>query len=145
MRTDSIVVMDVGSEWPSWVDEGGSQESNVAVISRQEGECGDEFACRARAWLTRVAEVFRPECGVVVTGGEAPTWVSAILEALASVLVSSGGDSLILVSAGGHAQQRELAHVVRALGRELELSGREISLQFRVAVSEDRSQDMVAA
>lgn len=137
MTTDAIVVMDAGTAWPTWIDEG--TESNVAVLARHDGEGAGAFEARASGWLEGVLDIVQPSRAVLVAGRRAERWTRSILRALAVTVHQGRGRSVVLASSGDHAEQRHLAGVLRDLSRELEMDGIDIPLQLRIVAPNARA------
>lgn len=130
MNTDSIVVMDAGTTWPSWADQG--NESNIAVLARHAGEPSLAFEQRAEVWLGDVLDVVQPLRGILVAADHAERWTRGVLAALARAVHAAGGRSVVLASSGNYAEQRHVAGLLRELARDLEAEGIDIPLQLRV-------------
>lgn len=130
MSSDSIVVMDSGVAWPSWVDEG--NESNVAVLARQADETPRAFERRAAQWVEDALAIVQPRRGVLVARPYAEPWTRSVLASLARAVHAARGRTVILASSGDHAEQRHLAGLLRELSRELEQEGVDTPLQLRV-------------
>lgn len=130
MNTDAIVVMDTGTNWPTWADEG--SESNIAVLARHDGEASGEFECRAQGWLAEVLDIVQPRRGILLTSQHAGRWTRSVLAALARAVHAGGGRTVVLASSGNHAEQRHLAGLIRDLAQELDGEGVDVPLQLRV-------------
>ena len=136
MQIGSIVVMESGADWPTWVDEEAGVMSSVVVLSRQRGETAETFTTRARSRLQALAEHRSPRRGVLVCGalqgGEAPSSRERLLRALCEVVCSAGGDEVVLIGEDARLIRR-LTGYVRELDQRADADGRRFSLRLRAA------------
>src|SRR5688572_25704877 len=140
MSSDSIVVMESGAGWPSWLDEEAGAVSRVVVLSKQRGETADEFESRARDRLATLAERSRPGRGVLVCGpGRSPPAASRerLVKVLLEVMGRAGGGEVVLIG-DDRALVRRMAGHVEQLNHEAP-----VSLRLRPAPS--ARADSVAA
>jgi hypothetical protein len=138
MEMDSIVVMESGAHWPSWVDEEAGAVSNVVVLARQGGESVAEFEARARLRLESLVELAAPRRGVLVCGpcssNESSTCQSStcrarIAQTLIAIVSRSGGGEVVIVGEDDFAA--ELASHARKLHRRDRSKFRPVSVRFR--------------
>lgn len=99
MNDDSIVVMESGAGWPTWVDEEAGAVSRVIVLSRQPEESARDFEIRARKRLGSLAELRAPRRGVLVsrTGQPTPASRERLLRILCEVVERAGGEEVVLI------------------------------------------------
>lgn len=101
METDSIVVMESGADWPSWVDQEAGAVSNVVILARQPRESVRAFGARTERRLDGLTELAAPRRGVLVCGtdqdGDSRACRVSILRALASVIRHAGGGEVVLI------------------------------------------------
>jgi hypothetical protein len=121
MRTDSIVVMEQGADWPAWVDEEAGPVSNVVVLSRQHGESQSAFEARARLRLDSMAEIATPSRAVLVCAriarAEARQSRAVLLRALVETLRRAGGGELTLAGDADSALSAEITAYAGKLNR----------------------------
>jgi hypothetical protein len=135
MQTESIVVMECGSRWPSWVDRQAGSESNVAVVSQQPDESQDNFTARALAIATSNAVVTRPARAVLVCSADAGTHPARhqLLLGLVRTMADSGGGQVVLVADGSSLERLELATVASELNAQLDAEDVPVTVTFRAA------------
>jgi hypothetical protein len=136
MKDGSIVVMEGGAGWPSWVDEEAGNSSSVVVLARHRGETAEDFAARARSRLGSLAELRAPRRGVLVCGTaegrDAPPSRERLLRVLCEVVGRSGGDEVVLIGDDARLIHR-LSGFVRELNHGSGTDGPRLSLRMRSA------------
>ena len=131
MTTQTFVVLDDNTQWPSWVDRDSEGESSATVITRLESEETEAFLNRVRLSLDSLGSALRHTRAIVVTGAGAPAWVRPVLDDLVIGFARAGGNSVTLVSGGTHSDRRELAATLLELSEDLEQRGYDLPVQFR--------------
>jgi hypothetical protein len=100
MNSDSIVVMENGAGWPTWVDEEAGAVSRVVVLSKQPGEGLADFESRARARLGALAERSMPRRGVLICapGRSQPrSSREQLVHVLLDIVSAAGGGEVVLI------------------------------------------------
>jgi hypothetical protein len=134
MKSDSIVVMESGAGWPTWVDEEAGPVSSVVVLSRHPGESVEKFESRARARLGTLADHRAPRRGVLVCGTaqgqQTPASRERLLRILCEVIGRSGGNEVVLIGDDSKLIRR-LSGYLRELNGRSESEGAGLSLRLR--------------
>jgi hypothetical protein len=125
METDSIVVMESGADWPTWVDQEAGAVSNVVILARQPRESIRAFGTRTERTerrLDSLSELAAPRRGDLVCGPErdadSRSCRVSILKALASVVRRAGGGEIVLVGEDRAALIEVEAHLAKLNRRE---------------------------
>jgi hypothetical protein len=131
---DTIVVMEAGGRFPSWVDEQNGPESNVWIVAQSSDESAEAFAKRVVAHL----ETSPARTALYVCRAESGT--DAVLrKALARTLIdrvhSRGGTNVMLVADGGYALRSELTALCDQLISEIDERDVQVTLRFRALPS----------
>ena len=134
MNNDSIVVMESGASWPTWVDEEAGAVSSVVVLSRHRGESVENFESRARSRLGSLAELRAPRRGLLVCGTaqgqQPPASRERLLRILCEVIGRSGGNEVVLIGDDSKLIRR-LSGYVRELNGRSGTEGAGLSLRLR--------------
>ena len=137
MNDDSIVVMESGAGWPTWVDEEAGAASSVVVLSRHRGETADDFEARARSRLGSLAELRAPRRGILVCetlrADTTPASRERLLRILCDVIGRAGGDEVVLIG--------DDAKLIQRLSRSTRLS---LRLRSAPASAERAAEKRVA-
>jgi len=139
MKDGSIVVMEGGAGWPSWVDEEVGASSSVVVLARQPGETAENFAARARSRLGPLAELRAPRRGVLVCGTAQGRDASPyreyrerLLRVLCEVVGCAGGDEVVLIGDDARLMRR-MSGFVQELNLRAGSDSPRLSLRMRPA------------
>jgi hypothetical protein len=134
MKNGSIVVMEGGAGWASWVDEEAGAFSSVVVLARHRGETAENFAERARSRLGSLAELRAPRRGVLVCGTAQGRDTSPsrerLLRVLCEVIGRAGGDEVVLIGDDPRLMRR-LSGYVQDLNGPPGADGPRLSLRMR--------------
>jgi hypothetical protein len=135
MQNGSIVVMEGGAGWPSWVDDEVGASSSVVVLARHRGETAENFAARARSRLGSLAELRAPRRGVLVcgtAGRDASACRERLLRVLCEVVGHAGGDEVVLIGDDARLMRR-LSGYVEELNLRSGSDSPRLSLRMRPA------------
>jgi hypothetical protein len=136
MKNNSVVVLESGAGWPTWVDAEAGEASSIVVLSRQRRETAENFEARARARLGSLAELRAPRRGVLVCGtgqGQpAPACRERLLRILCEVIGRAGGDEVVLIGDDARLIGR-LSGYIRELNAGLAPASTRLSLRLSPA------------
>lgn len=131
---DTIVVMEAGGRFPSWVDEQNGPESNVWIVAQSSDESAEAFVKRVVGHLET-----SPACTALYvchTGsGADATMRTAIARMLIDRVHARGGANVMLVADGGYALRNELTALSEQLIGEIDERDVQVTLRFRALPS----------
>jgi hypothetical protein len=135
----SIVVLEAGASWPSWLTEYQRSAPNAVVIAQAESESPDIFGRRVLHRVEEAAslELQKVRVGVLVSRGfgDHPTLVmrDRLARALLRVMMESGRGELVLAGDGtdGDAARHQLFGLAGSLCEEL--GGTKVNVRVRFA------------
>jgi hypothetical protein len=137
MTITEVALLEQGTRWPAYLEEEVSQDSAVAILAQQADESLDAFVHRAVGRLSEIETVLVPVRGTFVsrcTGGTRSIAARhRLLIALARAVERSGGQRILLIAEGSHAESRALAGAVREINAELSRRDSTVTIQLRIA------------
>jgi hypothetical protein len=134
MGATTVVILESGSRWPTWLGEDPAATRDVAVIAQRAGETLKSFKRRATRRIRSFDSKTAPLTGVLVCSGgvstEAFAFRHAIMQKLMGMMQAAQRGHVVLVADGDYAQQRRLAWLAAGLNEQLDESSL-VSLRFR--------------
>lgn len=131
---DTIVVMEAGGRFPSWVDEQNGPESNVWIVAQSASESAAAFAERAVIQLlTSTARTVLYVCHAA--SGVDATLRAGFAQKLVDCMQTLGNANVVLVADGGYAFRNELAALSEQLIGEIDERNVQVTLRFRALPS----------
>jgi len=131
MHADSMVILESGSRWPSWLGEAAEAARHTSVVAQKPGETPAAFRRRAGR---RIRALRHPLTATLVCGPESCAARSTLRRTLAQALIDTmtelGRGHVVLVADGGHGTQRQVVDLARDLSQQLDPRAM-VSVRFR--------------
>jgi hypothetical protein len=137
MGIGTMIIMESGSRWPTWLGRDGSSIAAIELVSQRPGETSRLFAQRA---VHRLLELdAAPLMSILVcnpdSGAERMTWRDALLRALVSRAKTAGCGQVVLAADGDYGQRCELLRLAARLNEEVE-DDDGVAVRFRAQARE---------
>jgi hypothetical protein len=138
MRADSMVILEAGGRWPSWLGEPADAATHTSVVAQQPGETLGAFKRRANR---RIRSLERPLTATLVCGPKTGIGQQALRRSLAEALIQTmngfGRGHVVLVADGGHMTRRQVVSLATELSHRLDPQSM-VSLRFRALPPEQQ-------
>ncbi len=147
MGATTVVILESGSRWPTWLGEDPAATKDVAVIAQRAGESLKSFKRRATRRIRSFETNAAPLTGVLVCSGgvstEAFALRHAVMQKLLGMMQAAQRGHVVLVADGDYAQQRRLAWLAAGLNEQLDDTSM-VSLRFRTMPRPERSSSALS-
>ena len=141
MGATTVVILESGSRWPTWLGEDPAATRDVAVVAQRAGESLKSFKRRATRRVRSFETSAAPLTGVLVcsmgVSTEAFAFRHAVMQKLLGMMQAAQRGHVVLVADGDYAQQRRLAWLAAGLNEQLDETSM-VSLRFRTMPRPER-------